>query len=143
MAASGRTPSEPSRQSRVDRDDDELLDALRRGNERVFTALVECWSGVMLRLALSHLDNRAVAEKIVQDAWLTVVRSLVAVRTPISLRTRVLGIVVNLARSRGAAVDPGALRSGWSGGRLDALSAREPSSLATPPGHGAVAVADT
>lgn len=42
----------------------------------MFTELVERWSGMMLRVALSHLENRALAEEIVQDAWLTVLRSL-------------------------------------------------------------------
>ena len=30
----------------------------------------------MLRLALSHVESRAVAEEVVQDAWLTVLHSL-------------------------------------------------------------------
>jgi RNA polymerase sigma-70 factor, ECF subfamily len=51
-----------------DRDDDALLRALRQGDERVFEELVEQWSGVMLRLALSHVESRAIAEEVVQEA---------------------------------------------------------------------------
>jgi RNA polymerase sigma-70 factor (ECF subfamily) len=87
----------------VHRDDDALLKALREGDERVFGELVERWSGMMLRLALSHVDSRAIAEEIVQEAWLTVLRSLDRYERRSSLRTWVLGIVVNLARSRARA----------------------------------------
>lgn len=54
----------------------------------------------MLRLALSHVQRRAVAEEIVQEAWLTVLRSLDRYEGRSPLRTWVLGIVINLARSR-------------------------------------------
>jgi RNA polymerase sigma-70 factor (ECF subfamily) len=87
----------------VDCNDDTLLTALREGDERVFTELVERWSGAMLRMALSHVDSRAVAEDVVQDSWLTVLRSLDRFERRSTLRTWVLGIVVNLARSRARA----------------------------------------
>ena len=81
-------------------DDDALVDALLQGNERVFTDLVTRWSGTMLRVALSHVERKAIAEEIVQEAWLTVLRSLDRSERRSALRTWILGIVVNLARSR-------------------------------------------
>ena len=92
--------SNPSTHEESTREDDALLRALREGDERVFSELVERWSGMMLRLALSHIENRAIAEEVVQDAWLTVLRSLDRFERRSAFRTWVLGIVVNLARSR-------------------------------------------
>jgi RNA polymerase sigma-70 factor (ECF subfamily) len=85
------------------RDDAALLRGLRGGDDRVFTDLVERWSGVMLRLARAHVDNRAVAEEVVQEAWLTVLRDIDRFERRSALRTWVLGIVANLARSRARA----------------------------------------
>lgn len=83
-----------------DRDDEALLKALRDRDEQVFNDLVERWSGTMLRLALSHVANRAIAEEVVQEAWLTMLRSLDRFERRSTFRTWLLGIVVNLARSR-------------------------------------------
>ena len=57
----------------------------------------------MLRVALAHVDGRAVAEEVVQEAWLTVIRNIDRFERRSALRTWVLGIVVNLARSRARA----------------------------------------
>lgn len=84
-------------------DDRTTIAALLAGNEHVFTELVARWSGVMLRMALSRVDNRSVAEEVVQDAWLTVLRTLDRFEQRSSLRTWILGIVVNLARTRARA----------------------------------------
>jgi RNA polymerase sigma-70 factor (ECF subfamily) len=81
-------------------EEDALLLALLNGDERTFTELVERWSGTMLRIALSHVDSRAVAEEVVQETWLIVLRDLRRFEGRSALRTWVLGIVVNLARAR-------------------------------------------
>ena len=61
MSGSSSKLPEPAH---VDRDDGALLGPLREGDERVFTALVDRWGGMMLRLALSHVENRAIAEEL-------------------------------------------------------------------------------
>ena len=83
--------------------DDALLGALHEGDEATFARLVDAWGPVMVRMALVHVPSREVAEEVVQEAWLTVIRDLDRFERRSSLRTWVLGIVVNLARSRGRA----------------------------------------
>lgn len=84
-------------------DDASLVRSLRDGDEAVFAQLVDRWGPAMLRVALVHVHNRAVAEEVVQEAWLTVLRDLPRFEGRSALRTWVLGIVINLARSRGRA----------------------------------------
>jgi RNA polymerase sigma-70 factor (ECF subfamily) len=83
--------------------DDALVRALRDGDEPAFARLVDAWSPAMLRMALVHVPSRAVAEEVVQEAWLTLLRDLDRFERRSSLRTWVHGIVINLARSRGRA----------------------------------------
>src|ERR1700756_387133 len=81
--------------------DAELLRRLRTGDERAFVALVERYNGSMLRLALSFVPSRAIAEEVVQDTWLAVLRGLAAFEGRSSLKTWLFSILVNRARSAG------------------------------------------
>jgi RNA polymerase sigma-70 factor (ECF subfamily) len=81
-------------------DDLELLARLRRGDEAAFTLLVERLHGSMLRVAMVHVGNRAVAEEVAQDAWVGVLAQLDRFEGRSSLRTWVLRIVANRARTR-------------------------------------------
>ncbi len=81
--------------------DTELLSRLRAGDERAFVALVERYNGSMLRLALSFVPSRAVAEEVVQDTWLAVLRGLSRFEGRSSLKTWLFSILVNRARSTG------------------------------------------
>jgi RNA polymerase sigma-70 factor, ECF subfamily len=79
-----------------------LLERLRDGDEQAFTTLVERYHASMLRLALSYVSSRAVAEEVVQDTWLAVLRGLGRFEERSSLRTWVFTILVNRARTTGA-----------------------------------------
>jgi len=81
--------------------DASLLRRLRDGDEQAFTTLVERYHSSMLRLALSFLPSRAVAEEVVQDTWLAVLRGLDRFEERSSLRTWLFTILVNRARSTG------------------------------------------
>ena len=51
------------------RDETALLMALRDGDEAAFMAVVEAWGPSMLRLARAHVSSQAIAEEVVQEAW--------------------------------------------------------------------------
>ena len=79
-----------------------MLRRLRAGDEQAFVALVERYNGSMLRLALSFVPSRAVAEEVVQDTWLAVLRGLAGFEGRSSLRTWMFTILVNRARTTGS-----------------------------------------
>src|SRR3954468_10799791 len=81
--------------------DAELLARLRTGDEAAFMELVDRYGPVMLRIALAHTPSRAVAEEVVQEAWLGVITGLERFEGRSSLKTWLLRIVANRARTRG------------------------------------------
>jgi RNA polymerase sigma-70 factor (ECF subfamily) len=110
--------------------DAELVLRLRSGDEQAFTGLVGRYQQPMLQLAASFVPNRAVAEEVVQDTWLAVLRGLDGFEGRSSLKTWLFRILVNRARTTGTkeqrsvpvadpepAVDPS--RFGGDGGWAD------------------------
>jgi len=81
--------------------DESLLRGLRSGDEQAFGTLVDRYYGSMIRLALSFVRSRAVAEEVVQDTWLAVLRGLAAFEGRSSLKTWLFSILVNRARTTG------------------------------------------
>jgi RNA polymerase sigma-70 factor (ECF subfamily) len=81
--------------------DAELLARLRAGDEGAFMELVDRYGPLMLRIALSHVPSRAVAEEVVQEAWLGVLQGLGRFEGRSSLKTWILRILTNRARTRG------------------------------------------
>ncbi|MFZ2013999.1 MAG: sigma-70 family RNA polymerase sigma factor [Nocardioides sp.] len=82
-------------------EDGALVDRLRAGDEQTFAALVDGWSGWMLRLAREHVPTASAAEEVVQETWLAVLEGLDRFRGEASLRTWVYRILVNQAKRRG------------------------------------------
>ena len=83
------------------RNDLELVAALRAGDEAAFMMLVEQLQPAMLRIARMYVPSRAVAEEVVQDAWLGVLKGLDGFEGRSSLRTWIFRILVNIAKTRG------------------------------------------
>ncbi|HEY0636238.1 MAG TPA: sigma-70 family RNA polymerase sigma factor [Pseudonocardiaceae bacterium] len=78
------------------------LQALRRGDESAYRAIVTGYHSTLLRLALIYSPNRATAEEAVQETWLAVLRGLDTYSGRASFRTWVCSILVNVARRRAA-----------------------------------------
>jgi RNA polymerase sigma-70 factor (ECF subfamily) len=81
--------------------DAQLVAALRRGDEAAFGDLVGRWGPALLRLARAHVPSHAVAEEVVQETWLAVLDGIDGFEERSSLRTWVVGILLNQARSHG------------------------------------------
>jgi RNA polymerase sigma-70 factor (ECF subfamily) len=78
-----------------------LLAALKDGDETVFVALVETWGPAMLALAAAHVASTALAEEVVQEAWLGILRGLDRFEGRSALKTWAFSIVANIAKTRG------------------------------------------
>lgn len=77
-----------------------LLDALRRGDEDAFTRLVGEHHASLRRVARLYVANSAIADEVVQDTWLGVIRGIWAFEGRSSLKTWIFRILVNRARTR-------------------------------------------
>lgn len=79
-----------------------MVERLRRKDEEAFGALVTRYHAPMVRLALTFVPNRSVAEEVVQDTWLGVIRGIDRFEERSSLKTWIFRILVNRARKTGA-----------------------------------------
>jgi RNA polymerase sigma-70 factor, ECF subfamily len=82
-------------------DDGSLVARLRDGDEAAFSDLVQRLHPAMIRLALTRVRSRAVAEEVAQDAWLGLLRGLETFEGRSSIRTWLFRIVINRAISAG------------------------------------------
>jgi RNA polymerase sigma-70 factor, ECF subfamily len=82
--------------------DVEQLNRLRSGDENAFVMLVARYQHSMLGIARSIVSSEAVAEEVVQDTWLGVVRGIDRFEGRSSFKTWLFGILVNRARSAGS-----------------------------------------
>jgi RNA polymerase sigma-70 factor (ECF subfamily) len=104
-----------------------VISALRDGDEVAFTRLVDQHHAALRRIAQLYVSSSA-AEGVVQETWLAVVRGVWAFQGRSSLRTWILRILINRAKTRaqresrtvpiadaGIAETAGAVSSGSSG----------------------------
>jgi RNA polymerase sigma-70 factor (ECF subfamily) len=82
------------------RDESALIARLRAGDEQAFMELVEEYTPGMRRLALTFVRTPALADDVVQEAWLGVLKGLERFEGRSSLRTWIYTIVANIARTR-------------------------------------------
>lgn len=80
-------------------DEARLLKRLLDGEQRAFAELVQRYQGAMRAVAYAIVGTRQ-ADEAVQDAWLAVVRSLPGFQGRSSLKTWILTITANAAKTR-------------------------------------------
>lgn len=78
-----------------------LIRRLRAGDEEAFVDLIRQHHQVMVRLARSYVPNTSVAEEVVQETWLAVLRGLPAFEGRSSVKTWLYAILLNRARTAG------------------------------------------
>src|SRR5436190_8070895 len=81
-------------------DDARLIEALRRGDESVFGELIDRYGTALLSVATRYVGSRAVAEEVVQDTWVGLLRGIDEFEGRSSLKTWLFRILVNTAMSR-------------------------------------------
>jgi RNA polymerase sigma-70 factor, ECF subfamily len=77
-----------------------ILDGLRAGDEAAFAALVRSYGPAMLRVAQLYVRSRAVAEEVVQEAWIGVLNGSARFEGRSSLKTWIFRILANKAKTR-------------------------------------------
>src|SRR5258708_11006592 len=81
-------------------DEQRLVKALCKGDEAAFNELVERYQGAMLNVARAYVVDPSMAEEVVQEAWLGILKGIRRFEGRSQLRTWILRIVINRATSR-------------------------------------------
>ena len=91
----------PTLQETIQLDEVGLVQALQRGDEAVFSAVMDWYSGSLLRLAMAYVPSRAVAEEVVQETWMGVLEGIGRFEGRSSFKTWLFRILTNRAKTRG------------------------------------------
>lgn len=81
-------------------DEQAQIEALRRGDEDAFMALVEKYHASLVRVAGLFVHDQPTAEEVAQETWLAVLRGLDRFEGRSTLKTWIFSILTNLAKTR-------------------------------------------
>jgi RNA polymerase sigma-70 factor (ECF subfamily) len=121
--------AEPSAVAEAD-----LVAQVRGGDEAAFVALAGRHQASMLRLAATFVPSAAVAEEVVQDTWVAVLRGIDRFDGHASFKTWLLAILVNRAKSTGMS-EARSTAIGDAGPAVDASRFDAGGAWAAPPRH--------
>jgi RNA polymerase sigma-70 factor (ECF subfamily) len=82
-------------------DDAVLVAALRARDDAAFAWLLDRYDRSLHRVAMSFVPSRAVADEVVQETWLGVLRGIDGFEGRSSLKTWIFRILMNVGRTRG------------------------------------------
>lgn len=82
-------------------DESQLIAALREGDRTAFAELVELHTPALLRVARGYVPNQSIAEEVVQETWIALIKGISRFEGRSSLRTWLFAVMVNIAKTRG------------------------------------------
>src|SRR5437660_2900716 len=80
------------------KDESELVARLRDGDEAVFAQLVDQHTPAMLRVARGYVPTHQIAEDVVQESWIALLKGISRFEGRSSLRTWLFAVVINIAK---------------------------------------------
>ncbi|WP_137146151.1 RNA polymerase sigma factor [Mycolicibacterium sp. CR10] len=78
-----------------------LIASLRNGDQRAFADLVDAHTPSMLRVARGYVPSVEIAEEVVQDTWIALIKGLAGFEGRSSLRSWLFTVMINIAKKRG------------------------------------------
>lgn len=117
-------------------DEAALVAALREGDETVFAELVDRYTPSLLRVASGYVPSHEIAEEVVQEAWIALLKGISKFEGRSSLRTWLFTVMINIAKTRGVRErrSADAEIAAFTGGTVDPSRFR-PADAAAWPGH--------
>jgi RNA polymerase sigma-70 factor (ECF subfamily) len=102
-------------------DDSALVAALRAGDETVFAQLVDHHTPALLRVARGYVPSHEIAEEVVQETWIALIKGIAGFEGRSSLRTWLFAVMINIAKARGLRErrDADAAIAAYTGGTVD------------------------
>jgi RNA polymerase sigma-70 factor (ECF subfamily) len=82
-------------------DDDAMVAALRAGDDAAFARLVDRHAPSMLRVARGYVQTHELAEDVVQETWIALLKGIDKFEGRSSLRTWLFTVLINIAKTRG------------------------------------------
>jgi RNA polymerase sigma-70 factor, ECF subfamily len=93
-------PPAPPAVTGLSPDERRLVDGLRARDEDAFAELIDRYQASLVRVAMMYVGSRAVAEDVVGETWLGVLRGIDGFQGRSSLRTWIYRILTNTAKTR-------------------------------------------
>jgi len=88
-------------QLKITAEEQDLIRRILAGEEAAFVQLVQQYNGSMIRIAMSFVSSTAVANEVVQEAWMGVLAGLEKFEGRSTLKTWIFRILTNRAKTRG------------------------------------------
>jgi RNA polymerase sigma-70 factor, ECF subfamily len=102
-------------------DEATLIAALRDGDEAAFAQLVDQHTPSMLRVARGYVPSHEIAEEVVQETWIALLKGIDKFEGRSTLRTWLFAVMINIAKARGVRErrDADAAVAAYTGGTVD------------------------